>query len=108
MVFRMVFSLLLFTGAAQFLWQKNFPSLERLRGISKKNIVFWLLVALFMVYLLATIFSADVRFSLWGSPSRSGGFVNYAGLILFAIMTFLMIKKDDWQKLFDGSIITGI
>ena len=68
----------------------------------------WLLLALFGIFFLATIFSLDFHFSLWGSPYRGGGFVNYAFYIFFAILAFLTIRKSDWKKLWDIAFITGI
>ncbi len=64
----------------------------------KKNTVFWLITALFLAFLAATLFSVDMRFSLWGSPTRGGGFVNLCAYMAFAILAFVTLKKEDWQK----------
>ena len=44
----------------------------------KKNHIIFGLVALFGVFLASCIFSVDLHFSLWGSPYRGGGFINFA------------------------------
>ncbi len=110
-VFRIVLSILIFL----FLWQfvlnrnKNLEISEKLSFLlSKKNLIFWLLISLFGIHLLATIFSLDPNFSLWGSPYRSGGFVNFAFCIIFAILTFLILKKEDWQKILNFAILIGV
>ena len=104
-VFKIVFSIIAFVFLYQVLWQKNIDFLNK---VGKKNILFWLLILLFVVYLLATIFSVDIRFSLWGSPFRGGGVLNYLFYILFALLSFSIIQKKDWQKLWDFSILIGV
>ncbi|GAI66785.1 unnamed protein product, partial [marine sediment metagenome] len=48
------------------------------------------------------------HFSLWGNPYRSGGFVNFSFYIIFAVITFLIVRQKDWQKIWDFTIIVGI
>jgi len=110
-VFRIVLSVLIFL----FLWQyilnknKNSEIAEKISFLfSKKNKVFWLLAALFIIYLLATIFSLDPNFSLWGSPYRSGGFVNFAFYVIFGILAFLLLRKQDWRKILNFAILIGV
>ena len=75
----------------------------------RKNYIAWLLLGLFLVYLIASIFSPDPFFSFWGSPFRSGGFVNFAFYIIFCLLIFATTEKDEtWQKYFDFSILTGV
>lgn len=106
-VFRLFVSLLVFF----FLWQilyKKVQFLEIKRAIKSISPAFWLLIALFLIYLLSTVFSLDPHFSLWGDPIRSGGFINFSFYILFAIFIFLIIQQKDWQKIWDFSIVIGI
>jgi len=108
-VFRIVLSILIFL----FLWQvfssKNQEVKEKISFLfSKRNAIFWLLASLLGIYFLATIFSLDPNFSLWGSPYRSGGFVNFAFYIIFGVLAFLVLKKEDWQKVWNVAIITGV
>jgi O-antigen ligase/Tfp pilus assembly protein PilF len=113
-VFRIVLSILIFLFLCQFISSKKTDSdwLNQSGKIAfltnRKNIIFWLLISLLAINLLATIFSLDPNFSLWGSPYRSGGFVNFAFYIFFGILAFLALKKEDWQKVWNISIITGV
>ncbi|MFA5386680.1 MAG: O-antigen ligase family protein [Candidatus Paceibacterota bacterium] len=107
-VFRIILSILIFL----FLWQifsnKNQEAKEKTFFLlSRKNIIFWLLTALFGTYLLATIFSLDPNFSFWGSPYRSGGFLNFAFYIIFGILAFLTLDKDSWRKVWNIAILFG-
>jgi tetratricopeptide (TPR) repeat protein len=109
-VFRVILSILIFL----FLWQISRAGYRI--GLAnwlsqsdyKRNIVLWLLAALFGIYFLATIFSLDPNFSLWGSPYRSGGFVNFAFYIIFGILAFLVLREKDWQKVWNVAIVTGV
>lgn len=128
-VFRSILAILLFLFIFQILFRKN----ELKIPIIKKNPIFWLLTALFIIFLLATIFSVDFYFSLWGSPYRGGGFVTFAFYFVFAVLAFILFKKpaqspspasnafgvadagwgneaggDDWEKAWIFSIFIGI
>ena len=106
-IFRSVFAILFFLFLYQTLNRK--VRLESLKAkIKSISPLFWLLIALLGIYLIATIFSYDVKFSLWGDPSRSGGFVNFAFYILFAIFLFLVIRGKDFRKLLNFAIFIGI
>ncbi len=98
-VFRIIFSLLLFF----FLWKVEIPKV--LVQNKKRFVVFWLLLCLVALFFLATLFSVDRNFSLWGNPARGGGFVNFALLIIFAIIAFFVLKKQDWQRAWDVAIL---
>ncbi len=74
----------------------------------KKNVGLWLLATLFFVFLLATIFSVDRYYSLWGDPERSGGFVNFTLYIILAMLTFFIVKREDWLKIWKISIGVGV
>jgi len=101
-VFRIILSVLIFF----FLYQAS-KSKERLIIPQKAKTGLYLLLALLGIYFLATIFSLDTNFSLWGSPYRGGGFVNFAFYIIFALLAFFVLKKEDWQKIWDFAILTG-
>ncbi|MGA2418317.1 MAG: O-antigen ligase family protein [Candidatus Staskawiczbacteria bacterium] len=104
LVFRSVMAIILFLFAYQFLYRKQELSIPNI----KKNKIVWALVALFVVYLISSIFSVDPYFSFWGSPVRSGGFFNFAFYIVFAILTFILFKKEDWKKSWIFSLAIGI
>lgn len=106
-LFRIILSILIFL----FFWQIIYKKIELSYLKSKIKSVFLpfcFLVALSVIYLLSTIFSVNWHFSLWGDPNRNGGFVNFVFYIIFAILTFLIVRRKDWQKILDFSIIIGI
>jgi len=106
-IFRIILSILIFLFLFQILFKKiNVSDIKE--KIKSTSLPFYLLVSLFGIYLLSTIFSLDPHFSLWGNPNRNGGFINFAFYILFAILAFLIIRKKDWQKILDFAIIIGI
>lgn len=102
-VFRSITAILLCLFAYQFLYAKEQLNLPNI----KKNKTIWLLGGVFLVFFIASIFSVDPYFSFWGSPLRSGGSVNMAFYITFAILIFLLAKKNDWTKIWNYSIIIG-
>ena len=107
-IFRSIISILLFLFIYQLLYKKNQLLLPNLKNIAKTNTIFWTLAGLLTVYFLASIFSVDHLFSFWGSPYRSGGFINFAFYFIFTLLMFLIVIKKDWQKFWDFSIGIGI
>jgi len=73
-----------------------------------KNVISYLLITYLGIIFLSTIFSLDPYFSFWGSPLRGGGFLNYALYIIFAFLMFLIIRKEDWEKILKFSILIGV
>jgi O-antigen ligase len=71
----------------------------------KKIKVFWLLALLALFLILSTIFSEDPYFSFWGDPQRAGGSFNLILFLTFSLLAFLLIKKEQWQKLWDFNFI---
>ncbi|MBX4200839.1 O-antigen ligase family protein [Candidatus Parcubacteria bacterium] len=102
-VFRSICALLLLLFTWQFFYQRQELNLSGL----KKNKIIWALGALLSVFVASTIFSIDPYFSLWGNPHRGGGLVTLACYFIFAVLAFIIIKKEDWQKVWDFSIIVG-
>jgi hypothetical protein len=105
--FRIILSIIIFF----FLWEIIFKK-TKLSSIKTKiasvSSLFYLLITLFLIYLLATIFSVNQHFSLWGDPNRNGGFINFSFYIFLAILAFLIIRKNDWQKLLDFLIVISL
>lgn len=99
-IFRSIMAILLFV----FIWQ----TLQEKKLSIKTSKAFWLLLALLGISFLATLFSLDRSFSFWGSPYRSGGFLNFAFYIIFAILTFLILRKSDWEKVWIFSFIIAV
>ena len=106
-VFRIILSILFFFLIKQVL-SKKISAADIKDKIKTVSLAFWFLFALFGIYLLATIFSLDPHFSLWGNPYRSGGFVNFSFYIIFAVLAFLVLRKSDWQKIWNFAILIGI
>jgi len=97
-----VISFLLFS----FFYKKNFPI-----TLPKWNASLYLapliLAGYFATLLLATIFSQDVAFSIFGSPNRAGGMLNLLFFFIFSILLTLFISKAQWEKLFYALFVAG-
>lgn len=98
-IFRSILAIMLFLYIAQTFIRRKF--------VIKTSRVFYILLGLLGIFGLATIFSADRVFSFFGSPYRSGGFLNFASYIIFAILAFLILRKSDWSKILNFSLIVG-
>ncbi|MBI3631473.1 MAG: O-antigen ligase family protein [Candidatus Staskawiczbacteria bacterium] len=85
---------------------KNFwDSIRQKYNVNKKSI--WILSIILLIIVLSTLFSSDVIFSLWSSPHRSGGAINFIFCILFSIILYLTLKDRDWNKLWDFAFLIG-
>jgi O-antigen ligase len=109
-LFRIIFSLLLFLFVLQKIWFKDGDKTRAntTTDLYRCRLPVYILLALGGIYFLATIFSVDPLFSLWGSPERSGGFINFALYIAFALLAFFALKQRDWRKIWDWAIFIGI
>ncbi|MFH0792058.1 MAG: O-antigen ligase family protein [bacterium] len=106
-VFRIVIAVL----SLLFIYQVLFRKIKVNLVLNPRELSSWpflLFGALFASWFLATIFSLDINFSLWGSPYRNGGFINLACCFAFAVLAFFTLKDRDWQKLINISIVSGI
>jgi len=103
-VFRSIMAVIMFLFCWQILYKNGKVCLPSI----KNNKIIWALAAFFIIFLLATVFSADPLFSLWGSPYRGGGFVTFAFCFVFSFLTFVLFKKEHWKKAWIFSIIIGI
>lgn len=99
-VFRIILAVLSFLYISQILIRKEFTI--------KTSKVLWWLLGLLGIFGLATIFSENRLFSFFGNPYRAGGFLNFASYIVFAILSFLILKKSDWSKVLNVSLIVGV
>lgn len=111
-VFRIILSVLLFLFLIKLLWKQKVQSVPELfQTVSqtlKQNFALSLLLLLFFVYLLSTIFSLDRYFSFWGTPQRAWGFLNFSFYILFALLLFVCIPKNIWNKLLGFAVLIGV
>lgn len=106
-VFRIIFSVMLFLFACQILFKKIDLNLLIEKTKPVKNIL-TILVLIIIIYAISAVFSVDQQMSLWGEPSRAGGFINFALYIIFGIFLFFVIKEKDWQKIIDLTVLLGI
>jgi len=102
-VFRTVLSVLIFLFIYRFLSGKEKPE----AGKTAKGGLY-LLLAFWGIYFLATLFSFNPSFSFWGSPLRAGGFLNFSFYIIFGLLAFFVLKKEDWQKIWNFSFFIGV
>ncbi|MDO8470739.1 MAG: O-antigen ligase family protein [bacterium] len=104
LVFRVLLCLeVIIAGAILFFHPQN---LRKIEWRKKEGAGFLILLGILGLFLLATLFSFDHTFSIWGSPFRSGGMVNFASYILFAVLAFLILKSKDWNRTW--AFATGI
>lgn len=106
-LFRIIFSIIIFFFTYQLIHQKNTPLFKNLAPRAVR-LILGILALLFSLFTLSTIFSQDISFSFWGSPWRAGGFLTFSFYIIFAILTFLIIKDRDWKKIWNFSIFIGV
>ena len=112
-IFRVVVSILIFLLLYEIFFssprRKNPTIVEFLQQRKdKKFLSFWLLIALLIVFLLATLFSENPSYSFFGDPHRAGGSLNFSFYIIFAFLAFFSIKENKWQKIWDFSIVIAI
>ncbi len=106
-IFRIILSILIFFFVYQITFRKDI-FLFRDFWSRPVKLILGLLTLLLSLFFLSTIFSQDISFSLWGSPYRAGGFINFAFYIILSILAFLTINGRDWKKLLDFSICIGV
>jgi len=103
--FRFIVSILIFLFLYQIISEKIKVKLPDRK--SKVFFPFWLLIILAGIYLLSTILSLNPHYSFWESPYRAGGSLNFILYIIFAILTFLLVKEKDWQKIWNVVFLVG-
>ncbi len=72
------------------------------------NVVFWLVNAWFLGYLVTSILGVDWSRSFWGTLERMGGFITQLHLWMYFIMLVAMFKtREDWELFFKISIVAS-
>jgi len=105
-LFRSLLAILIFVYLSK--EKINFQKVKDVLSPHSKNFIILIsLLGFFLTVFISTLLSLDVSFSLWGSPMRGGGFINFSFLILFCLMCFMIVKDKDWKKLLDFSLIIG-
>ncbi len=108
-VFKIIFSILLFLFCYQSFFSRRKDIYKRILGRlkAKKNLLFYLPAILLGVLTVATIFSKDPLFSVFGDPERGGGFLNFGMMILFSYLLILLLNKKEWKYVWNTSFIVG-
>lgn len=105
-VFRTIMATLIFLLLFKFFYKKELSF-----WVPKWKISFYLpfliLSAFFINLITATIFSQDIAFSIFGSPTRAGGMLNLLFFFIFSLMLAIFINKNQWEKLFRALFIVG-
>ncbi|MSU54271.1 MAG: tetratricopeptide repeat protein [Candidatus Staskawiczbacteria bacterium] len=106
-LFKIIFTVLIIVFIAELLFKTRLweDVKLKLKTIALPLAFFGLLSA---AYLIATVFSLQPHFSFWGDPPRAGGTLNFLLLQAFAVFMFLVVKKDDWKKIFTMAFVGGI
>lgn len=104
MAFRTIFSLILLLFLWQAISEKQFWQ-DILKKYKNNKKIFLVLVFLIFVVILSTIFSEDILFSLWSSPHRSGGSINFIFSVLLVLALFFTVRNRDWNKLWIFSFV---
>ena len=86
---------------------KNSISIELPKWNKSLYLPILILAVFFITLIIATIFSQDISFSIFGSPLRSGGLLNLLFFFVFSILLAIFINKNQWEKLFHILFITG-
>ncbi|MEK7658958.1 MAG: O-antigen ligase family protein [Patescibacteria group bacterium] len=68
---------------------------------------FLLLSAFFIILILSTLFSQDIKFSIFGSPTRAGGILNLLFFFVFALLLPIFTNENTWKKLFNFLFVIG-
>lgn len=120
-VFRILAAILTFLFIFRIVFDKKYnPNAQTTSTPTKKNNLLLklkdyllspptYLIGLFLIFVIATIFSANFSNSLFNTPQRAGGSLNYFLYIIFAALSFLMIQDEKkWKKLWIIALSVGI
>ncbi len=108
--FRIVFSSLLLLFLYDVFFKKNIAVFSRVvaKLKTKKSFAFYTPIILTITLLISIFFSVDPNFSIFGNPSRGGGFLNFFSLIIFSYFLFFLIKKEEWKIVWNTLFVTGV
>ncbi len=105
--FRIIFAILLFLFLKDILLKPSYPQYIKDKVLSIPYFVSVPLAGYLLFVMLSTIFALEPGFSFWGSPYRGDGSLNSILYILFAFFTYIIIKKEDWKKIWAFAIMVG-
>ena len=108
--FRIIFSLIILIFTYDFFFKKNssiFKNvIEKIRV--KKDFSFFTPLILLFFLAVSIFFSIDRNFSLFGDPSRGGGFLNFLFIFLFSYLLFFILNKEEWKNIWRTLFFTGV
>lgn len=106
-LFKIILTILISFILFRFFYKKDISI-----SLPKKGWLFYLpiftLFGFLFFSIISTIFSQDPRFSIFGSPVRTGGLLNLLFFFIFAIFLTLFIKGDFWNKLIKINFAAGV
>jgi O-antigen ligase/Tfp pilus assembly protein PilF len=108
--FRIIFSLIVLIFTYDFFFKKNSSifknAIEKIRA--KKDLSFFTPLILLFFLTISIFFSIDRNFSLFGDPSRGGGFLNFLFIFLFSYLLFFLLNKEEWKSIWRTLFFTGV
>ena len=108
-VFRIIFSVLLILFACYSFFHKETDLFKRtVSSIKKGGALFYSPLILLGILIIATFFSTDVNFSIFGDPNRGGGMLTFSMLVLFSYILIFSLDKDDWKFVWNTSFFAGV
>jgi tetratricopeptide (TPR) repeat protein len=108
--FRIIFSLILLFFTYDLFFKKSSAVFKRVieKVRAKKDFSFFTPLLLFLFLLISVFFSIDRNFSIFGGPSRGGGFLNFGLLIIFSYFLFFILTKEEWKTIWKTVFFTGV
>ena len=108
MLFRSILAVLLSFFLFKFLYKKDLRIAVPKWKNYRTYLPFLVLLTFMLTLILATLFSEDIMFSIFGWPNRAGGILNLLFFFVFTVFLALFINENNWKKLFNFLFITGI
>jgi O-antigen ligase len=107
--FKIILGLLLIFFVYDIFFSKENAVFERFitKKREKKGFAFYTPLILLFTLFTGVIFSADPNFSIFGGPSRGGGFLNFLFLTFFVYFLFFLLNKKDWGTVWKTIFFTG-
>ena len=101
--FLVILSLLFWTLKNWGLIENCKLKIENFSPITLSLLVFWIIMA------LATLFSTQQSFSIWGNIYKNQGFITWSHYIfLFLLLITFVKEKKHWQLLINTAILIGV
>jgi O-antigen ligase len=107
--FKIILSALLIFFIYDIFFSKKTAVVERFiaKKRKKKEFSFYAPLILIFTLFIGVIFSVDPNFSIFGGPSRGGGFLNFLFLTFFIYFLYFLLNKKDWSTVWKTLFFTG-